>query len=190
MAAGTSRKANGARCSAELYSPADGETRYRLHFGKNPERAGIYDENGLMVRDVFLDRSPSATRPYWTPSADQTPTTKQASRKTTVVITDEQALALLGGNAFTTYQTKATLQAYGATRDGADDIVKRLLMAGKWVSWSPSIPHPPTYIGTHEAVEKMKAEIAERAQRKLAIEGQTSQTSQTPRRKSGKSGRP
>ena len=72
LAAGTSRKANGARASMELYSPAEGDERYRLHFGKNPERAGIVDANGRLVRDVYLDRSPDATKPYWTPSADQT----------------------------------------------------------------------------------------------------------------------
>ena len=72
MAAGTSRKANGARTSMELYSPAEGDERYRLHFGKNWERAGVVDANGNPVRDVYLDRAPDAHRPYWTPSADQT----------------------------------------------------------------------------------------------------------------------
>jgi hypothetical protein len=72
IAGGTSRKANGARASIELYSPAEGDDRYRLHFGKNSERAGVMDANGCAVRDVYLDRSPDAHRPYWTPSADQT----------------------------------------------------------------------------------------------------------------------
>ena len=65
VGAGTSRKANGARTSAELYSPADGDSRYRLHFGKNWERTG------RVARDLYLDRSPDATSPYWTPSLDQ-----------------------------------------------------------------------------------------------------------------------
>ena len=72
LAAGTSRKANGARCSAELYSPAEGDERYRLHLGKNWERAGVVDDNGHPVRDIYLDRAPDAHRPYWTPSQDQT----------------------------------------------------------------------------------------------------------------------
>ena len=72
LAAGTSRKANGARCSAELYSPAEGDERYRLHLGKNWERAGVVDDNGHPVRDIYLDRAPDAHRPYWTPSHDQT----------------------------------------------------------------------------------------------------------------------
>ena len=72
LAAGTSRKANGARASAELYSPIRGDTRYKFHFGKNWERAGVLDEFGNRVRDIYLDRSPSAEAPYWTPSADQT----------------------------------------------------------------------------------------------------------------------
>ena len=72
LAAGTSRKANGARASAELYSPIKGDTRYKFHYGKNWERAGVVDEFGSRVRDIYLDRSPSAEAPYWTPSADQT----------------------------------------------------------------------------------------------------------------------
>ena len=71
LAAGTSRKANGARCSAELYSPAKGDERYRLHFGKNWERAGVVDNHNRPVRDVYLDRAPSPHEPYWTPSANQ-----------------------------------------------------------------------------------------------------------------------
>ena len=71
LAAGTSRKANGARASMELYSPMAGDERYRLHFGKNWERAGVVDAQGRLVRDVYLDRAPSSDAPYWTPSADQ-----------------------------------------------------------------------------------------------------------------------
>lgn len=71
LAAGTSLKANGARCSAELYSPAGDDERYKLHFGKNWERAGVVDEQGRQVRDVYLDRAPSAAHPYWSPSHDQ-----------------------------------------------------------------------------------------------------------------------
>lgn len=71
IAAGTSRKANGARCSAELYGPAKGDDRYRLHFGKNWERAGVVDNHNRPVRDVYLDRAPSPHEPYWTPSANQ-----------------------------------------------------------------------------------------------------------------------
>lgn len=72
LVAGTSRKANGARTSIELYSPAEGDERYRLHFGKNWERAGVVNANGHPVRDIYLDRAPDAHKPYWTPSADQT----------------------------------------------------------------------------------------------------------------------
>lgn len=72
IAAGTSRKANGARTSLELYSPAEGDDRYRLHLGKNWERAGVVDGNGFPIRDIYLDRAPDAHKPYWTPSDDQT----------------------------------------------------------------------------------------------------------------------
>ena len=71
LAAGTSRKANGARASIELFTPTADDERYRLHFGKNWERAGVVDAQGRPVRDVYLDRAPSADAPYWRPSADQ-----------------------------------------------------------------------------------------------------------------------
>lgn len=190
MAAGTSRKSNGARTSIELYSPTDGDTRYRLHFGKCWERTGIYDENGHMVRDVYLDRSPSANHPYWTPSDDQSPIVMGRGNKPVVELPDDEAVGLLGGVAYTTEQTRTKLRAAGVSRDGATDHIRRLLVSGKLVSWSPSIPHPPTYIGTMEAIEKVKADMAERAQGKLPLGGQTSQTAQTLRRKSGKPRRP
>lgn len=72
MGAGTSRKANGARTSLELYSPAEGDDRYRLHLGKNWERAGVVDGNGFPIRDIYLERAPDHHKPYWTPSDDQT----------------------------------------------------------------------------------------------------------------------
>lgn len=71
LAAGTSRKSNGARASMELFTPTADDDRYRLHFGKNWERAGVVDAQGRLVRDVYLDRAPSADAPYWRPSADQ-----------------------------------------------------------------------------------------------------------------------
>jgi KaiC/GvpD/RAD55 family RecA-like ATPase len=71
LAAGTSRKANGARCSAELYSATADDPRYRFHFGKNYERAAVADENGKLVRDIYLDRSKDVSAPFWTPSNDQ-----------------------------------------------------------------------------------------------------------------------
>lgn len=190
MAAGTSRKANGARTSAELYSPADGDERYRLHFGKNWERAGVVGDEWRLVQDVYLDRAPDAHKPYWTPSENQEPLAAGGGGRHSIELTDDEAVGLLGGVAYTTEQTRMKLRAAGESRDGATDHIRRLLADGKLVSWSPSVPHPPTYIGTAEAIEKVKAEMAERAQGKLPLDGQTYQTSQTFRRKSGKSRRP
>ncbi len=85
MAAGTSRKANGARTSMELYSPAEGDERYRLHFGKNWERAGVVDANGTPIRDVYLDRAPDAHSPFWTPSDDQSEPEKMVAGEREVV---------------------------------------------------------------------------------------------------------
>ena len=75
-AAGTSRKANGARCSAELSECRDDETcrRFRLRFGKNAERNGLVDANGRVVRDLFIEHSDSAEHPYWRASDIQSPT--------------------------------------------------------------------------------------------------------------------
>ena len=190
LAAGTSRKANGARTSAELYSPADGDERYRLHFGKNWERAGVMGDGFRLVRDIYLDRAPDANKPYWTPSDNQEPLAAGGGRRHSIELTDDEAVGLLGGVAFSTEQTRMKLRAAGESRDGATDHIRRLLADGKLVSWSPSVPHPPTYIGTAEAIEKIKATMAERAQGKLPPGGQTSQTSQTFRRKSGKCGAP
>ncbi len=71
LASGTSGKANGARASIELFSPKKGDSRYLLKFGKNWVRAGLEDEDGNRVRDVYLDRSPSLDKPYWVVSDDQ-----------------------------------------------------------------------------------------------------------------------
>ena len=71
MTTGTSAISNWARCSAELY-PLKGEGRFRLRFGKNPERTGLIDEHtGATIRDLYLEHSPSKHRPYWIVSEDQ-----------------------------------------------------------------------------------------------------------------------
>ena len=72
-AAGTSGKANGARCSCVLSEVADDPRRFRLRFGKNAERTGLLDANGYVVRDLFLEHSDNPRAPYWRLSGDQFP---------------------------------------------------------------------------------------------------------------------
>jgi len=70
-AAGTSGKANGARCSCVLAEVRDEERRFRLRFGKNAERTGLLDAAGYVVRDLYLEHSDNPREPYWRLSADQ-----------------------------------------------------------------------------------------------------------------------
>jgi hypothetical protein len=72
MAAGSSRKSNAARCSAELTEVKNDPKRFRLRFGKNHDRAGLEDEDGRPVHDLYLEHSASPARPYWILSRDQT----------------------------------------------------------------------------------------------------------------------
>jgi hypothetical protein len=71
LAAGTSRKANGARCSCELTQCGEGDPRYRLRFGKNPERTGLTTATGGIVRDLFLEHAPTLEKPFWKISSEQ-----------------------------------------------------------------------------------------------------------------------
>lgn len=72
MAAGTSRKANAARASAELTEAGKDDPRFRLRFGKNADRNGLTDGQGRIVRDLYIEHSDSASRPFWRTSQDQT----------------------------------------------------------------------------------------------------------------------
>jgi hypothetical protein len=73
MAAGSSALANWARTSCELTQNGD-DGRYRLRFGKNAERNGLQDDNGGIVRDVYVEHSGDRNTPYWVKSALQMPT--------------------------------------------------------------------------------------------------------------------
>jgi hypothetical protein len=74
MAAGTSAISNWARTSCELTQEANGE-RFRLRFGKNCERTGLMDLNDKPVRDLFVEHSHNARRPFWLVSENQIKTT-------------------------------------------------------------------------------------------------------------------
>lgn len=71
-AAGTASLANWVRTSCELSNPnPDQDHRYRLRFGKNAERTGMVDDNGYVLRDVYVERSGDPSRPFWCMSDDQ-----------------------------------------------------------------------------------------------------------------------
>lgn len=70
-AAGTSGKANGARCSCVLSEVSGEDRRFRLRFGKNAERTGLLDASGHVVRDLYLEHSDNAREPFWRLASDQ-----------------------------------------------------------------------------------------------------------------------
>lgn len=73
MAAGTSAISNWARTSCELVTVGQETKRFKLTFGKNAERTGLYDEvTGRTVRELYVQHSESSDHPYWTIADDQT----------------------------------------------------------------------------------------------------------------------
>jgi len=71
MAAGSSTIANWARASAELTPAGTEDGRFRLRFSKNAERVGMVDDDGKIIRDLFVEHSGNRHKPFWRVSADQ-----------------------------------------------------------------------------------------------------------------------
>jgi len=71
IAAGSSVLSNWARCSAELTQDGSKDGRFRLRFGKNAERTGLHDDQGRIVRDLFIEHSGARLEPFWRISQDQ-----------------------------------------------------------------------------------------------------------------------
>jgi hypothetical protein len=71
LAAGHSVISNWARTSAELTQAGAEDGRFRLRFGKNAERTGLADEDGHLVRDIYIEHSGNAREPWWKVSANQ-----------------------------------------------------------------------------------------------------------------------
>ena len=61
------------------------------------------------------------------------------------------------------------LRDKGATRDVADDLVKRLVSSAKWEQWRPEGKNQPTFIGPEAAMKVKRERWMEQQQRKLAI---------------------
>ena len=78
MSAGTSSLANWARTSCELTNPdIDQDDRYRLRFGKNCERLGLFECDGSKLRDIYLEHSGDSSSPFWCISPDQSEHSKE-----------------------------------------------------------------------------------------------------------------
>jgi len=113
MAVGSSAIANWARTSAELTQAGDEDWRFRLRFGKNPERTGVIDDNGRIVKDLFVQHSDTIHEPYWNVSDDQSKPTKStvSGRIKSIIksdssLSDEQIAEMAGCNRSTVYRTR------------------------------------------------------------------------------------
>ena len=84
-------------------------------------------------------------------------------------VSEEDALAVLRKETDTAASIRRRLREAGATRDEADDLVKRLVDCGKWEQWRPPGRNPPVYIGPEEAMKLRREKWMEQHQRKLAV---------------------
>jgi hypothetical protein len=84
-------------------------------------------------------------------------------------ISEEDALAMLSGETDTASSVRRRLREAGATRDEADDLVKRLVDAGKWEQWRPPGRNPPVYIGPEAAMKVRREKWMDQHQKKLAV---------------------
>lgn len=84
-------------------------------------------------------------------------------------MTEDEAFSTLGDRAETKTEAQQILREAGATRDEAADLMKRLLIAGKWTEYRPPFQHTAVYVGPPAAVSHRKAEILEAAQGKIAL---------------------
>jgi alpha-D-ribose 1-methylphosphonate 5-triphosphate synthase subunit PhnG len=84
-------------------------------------------------------------------------------------VSEDAALAVLPNTTETASRVRHLLRKAGATRDEADDLVKRLVADGKWEQWRPPGRNPPTYIGPGPAMKARREWWAEQQQRKLPV---------------------
>ena len=89
--------------------------------------------------------------------------------KTAIRLSLDDAYAALGNRTETKAGVLNVLRDAGASRDGADDLVRRLLECGRWESWRSPGRHSPTYVGPPEAIRQRRADVAAQVQRKLVI---------------------
>jgi hypothetical protein len=84
-------------------------------------------------------------------------------------VSEEDAVAILRNETDTAPSVRRRLRDAGATRDEADDLVKRIVASGRWEEWRPIGRNPPTYIGPESAMKARREQWAEQQQRALAV---------------------
>ncbi|HPT27330.1 MAG TPA: AAA family ATPase [Bryobacteraceae bacterium] len=89
--------------------------------------------------------------------------------KISVRLSLDEAYAALGDRTETKTGVLTVLRDAGATRDGSEDLLRRLLAQGRWESWRPPGRHSSTYVGPPGAIQMRRAEVATQLQRKLAV---------------------
>jgi len=84
-------------------------------------------------------------------------------------VSEEDALAVLRGATDTAASVRHRLRDAGATRDEADDLVKRLVDSGQWEQWRPPGRNPPVYIGPEAAMKVRREKWMDQHQKKLVV---------------------
>lgn len=82
-------------------------------------------------------------------------------------ISEEEAMAILGGKSDTATGIRKSLRKTGITRDEANDLVQRILASGRWEQWRPPGKNPPTYVGTTAAIKARRELWFKEQQREL-----------------------
>ena len=82
-------------------------------------------------------------------------------------LSEEDAAVLLTNETDTASGARRRLRDAGATRDEADDLVKRLVAAGQWEQWRPAGKNQPTYLGPEAAMKARREQWAKQQQREL-----------------------
>ena len=85
QATGASGISNWARTSCELSQNGE-DGKYRLRFGKNCERNGLEDDEGRLVRDLYIEHSGNRHQPYWRVCEFQKKITPEDAKAATIAV--------------------------------------------------------------------------------------------------------
>ena len=83
-------------------------------------------------------------------------------------VNEEEALELMTHHTDTASGIRRRLRDAGATRDEADDLVKKLVASGKWERWLPAGKNQPTYIGPPAPMKTRRELWGQQQQRQMA----------------------
>lgn len=84
-------------------------------------------------------------------------------------LTEEDAAGVLTSEADTAAGARRQVRDAGATRDEADDLVKKLVASGQWKQWRPAGKNQPTYVGPERLMKLKREQWAKQQQRELPI---------------------